>query len=129
MTKCDDASIVSRERFGNHFILVDHAIRDFRIGIHGIDSVTGKQLGLATGDVTQFTSYEEFNEAFLKQFAHIIDTCIDIANKRERYIAQINPSVLLSATIKNSLETMQDAYGFGVKYPTSAILLCSFVYL
>ena len=93
---------------------------------NGIDSVTGKQLGLATGDVTQFTSYEEFNEAFLKQFAHIIDTCIDIANKRERYIAQINPSVLLSATIKNSLETMQDAYGFGVKYPTSAILLCSF---
>lgn len=93
---------------------------------NGVDSVTGKQLGLKTGDVARFTTFEEFHDAFLKQFAYIVDTCIDIANKRERHIAQINPSVLLSATIKNSLETMKDAYGFGVKYPTSALLLCSF---
>lgn len=93
---------------------------------NGVDSITGKHLGLSTGDVTQFTTFDEFYGAFLKQFAYIIDTCIDIANKRECYISQINPSVLLSATIKNSLETMQDAYGFGVKYPTSALLLCSF---
>lgn len=93
---------------------------------NGIDSITGKQLGLKTGDVTQFSTFDEFYEAFLKQFAYIVDNCIEIANKRECQIARINPSVLLSATIKNSLETMQDAYGFGVKYPTSAILLCSF---
>ena len=92
----------------------------------GIDSVTGKQLGLRTGDVAQFETFEEFYNAFITQFAYIIDNSIEIANKREKHIAEINPSVLLSATIKNSLETMKDAYGFGVKYPTSALLLCSF---
>jgi len=93
---------------------------------NGVDSVTGKQLGLKTGDVTSFSSFDEFYTAFLKQFAYIIDTCIEIANQREKHIGNINPSVLLSATVPHSLESMKDAYAFGVKYPTSAILLCSF---
>lgn len=92
----------------------------------GFDSVTGKKLGLETGDVTSFNSFDEFYDAFLKQMANIVDVCIDIANSREKYVGDINPSVLLSAITPNSLETMKDAYAFGVKYPTSAILLCSF---
>lgn len=93
---------------------------------NGIDYVTGKQIGLKTGDVNEFKSFEDFYNAFLRQLAYIIDTCIDIANKREKYVGEINPSVLLSATIPKSLESMKDAYAFGVKYPTSALLLCSF---
>lgn len=93
---------------------------------NGTDTVTGKQIGIKTGDVTAFKSFDEFFDAFLKQMAHITDTCIDIANKREKYVGEINPSVLLSATVENSLKTMKDAYAFGVKYPTSALLLCSF---
>lgn len=93
---------------------------------NGFDSVTGKKLGLETGDVTSFSSFDEFYDAFLKQMANIVDVCIDIANSREKYVGDINPSVLLSAITPNSLETMKDAYAFGVKYPTSALLLCSF---
>ncbi|MBQ3124347.1 MAG: hypothetical protein IJC09_02840 [Clostridia bacterium] len=93
---------------------------------NGIDSVTGKKLGLETGDVTSFSSFDEFYNAFLKQMANIVDVCIDIANSREKYVGDINPSVLLSAITPNSLETMKDAYSSGVKYPTSALLLCSF---
>lgn len=93
---------------------------------NGIDSVTGKKLGLETGDVTSFSSFDEFYNAFLKQMANIVDVCIDIANSREKYVCDINPSVLLSAITPNSLETMKDAYSSGVKYPTSALLLCSF---
>lgn len=93
---------------------------------NGFDSVTGKKLGLETGDVTSFSSFDEFYGAFLKQMANIVDVCIDIANSREKYVGDINPSVLLSAITPNSLETMKDAYAFGVKYPTSALLLCSF---
>ena len=33
---------------------------------------------------------------------------------------------MLSATIEGSLEKITDAYAFGMKYPTSSILLCSF---
>ena len=93
---------------------------------NGFDSVTGKKLGLETGNVASFSSFDEFYDAFLKQMANIVDVCIDIANSREKYVGDINPSVLLSAITPNSLETMKDAYAFGVKYPTSALLLCSF---
>lgn len=93
---------------------------------NGTDLVTGKKLGIETGDVTSFKTFDEFHEAFLKQFAYMIDTCITIAKTREKHVGEINPSVLLSAITPNSLETMKDAYAFGVKYPTSAILLCSF---
>lgn len=93
---------------------------------NGADFVTGKKIGIETGDINEFRCFEDFYTAFTKQLAYITDCCIDIANQREKYIAQINPSVLLSATIPNSLETMKDAYAFGVKYPTSALLLCSF---
>ena len=93
---------------------------------NGVDSVTGKKLGLETGAVTSFSSFDEFYDAFLKQMANIVDVCINIANSREKYVGDINPAVLLSAITPNSLKTMQDAYSVGVKYPTSALLLCSF---
>ena len=93
---------------------------------NGVDSVTGKILGLQTGDVTAFKSFDEFYNAFIRQMAHITDTCINIANTREKHVGEVNPSVLVSAITPHSLEVMKDAYAFGVKYPTSALLLCSF---
>lgn len=89
---------------------------------NGIDTVTGKQLGAATGDVTAFKSFAEFYDAFLKQMAYLFDTVINMARRYEKYVAEINPSVMLSGTMERSLQKKVDAYGFGVKYPTSAIL-------
>lgn len=92
----------------------------------GVDTVTGKRLGLQTGDVSSFQTFDAFYEAFLKQFTNILDTILDTARKYEKYVSIINPSVMLSATIESSLEKAVDSYGFGVKYPTSSMLLCSF---
>lgn len=93
---------------------------------NGIDTVTGKRLGLQTGDVCAFRTFGEFYAAFLKQFTHILDTILDTARQYEKYVSVINPSVMLSATVESSLEKAVDAYGSGVKYPTSSMLLCSF---
>lgn len=92
----------------------------------GIDGVTGKRLGLATGDVAKMESFEAFYAAFLKQFAHILDTVIDAARRYEKHVGETNPSVLLSAAVESSLEKGVDAYAFGFKYPTSCLMLCSF---
>lgn len=93
---------------------------------NGIDTVTGKQIGLKTGSIENFHSFEEFYSAFLKQWAYILDNAMEMARKYEHRVAEINPSVMLSATIEGSLEKITDAYAFGMKYPTSSILLCSF---
>ncbi len=89
---------------------------------NGLDEGTVKQIGLKTGDVTEFKTFDEFYEAFLKQLAHLIDEAIGMARRYEHYVADVNPAIMLSATMKRALEKKVDAYAFGVKYPTSSIL-------
>lgn len=93
---------------------------------NGYDEVLGKEIGLKTGDVTSFKSFEEFYSAVIAQLTHIIDEAIGTARKYECYVAEVCPSVMLSATMKRSLEKKIDAYAFGVKYPTSSLLYNAF---
>jgi len=93
---------------------------------NGVDTVTGLRLGIETGDVADMRTFDDFYAAFIAQFTHILDTILDTARQYEQYVDVINPSVMLSATVERSLEKAVDAYGWGVKYPTSSMLLCSF---
>jgi formate C-acetyltransferase len=92
----------------------------------GIDTVTGKQIGLKTGDVGEMKSFDDFYAAFIAQFTNILDNILYAARKYERFVNVTNPSVMFSATIESSLKKGVDAYGYGMKYPTSSMLLCSF---
>lgn len=89
---------------------------------NGYDEIAGKQIGLKTGEVETFKTFEEFYDAVIKQLTHLIDEAIGMARKYEHYVAEVNPSIMLSATMKHALERKVDAYAFGVKYPTSSIL-------
>lgn len=93
---------------------------------NGFDRVTGKRLGLETGDFTSFTCFDEFYEAFTKQLRHIVDTSISVSLVQEALLDKVNPAVMISGTNERSMKKMLDGYSFGVKYTNSAILLCSF---
>jgi pyruvate-formate lyase len=54
------------EHMAGAFNLVQAKVMEVTLH-NGFDPRTGKQLGLKTGDVTKFTSIEQFYEAFLKQ--------------------------------------------------------------
>jgi len=89
---------------------------------NGYDEGLGKQIGIKTGDVTKFKTFDEFYSAVIAQLTHLIDEAIGMARKYEHYVAEVSPSIMLSATMKRALEKKIDAYAFGVKYPTSSIL-------
>ena len=93
---------------------------------NGVDTVTGKRLGTETGDVESFATFDEFYEAYIKQFKYMLDTIIDTARRYEKYVSYIEPSIMLSATVEDALKKATDAYGYGFKYTNSCILLCSF---
>ena len=93
---------------------------------NGYDTVTGKNIGISTGNVEEFKSFDEVYGAFKKQIEHILDTMIQTARKYEKYVAEICPSIMLSATVEGALRKAQDAYAFGFKYPTSTLLISSF---
>ncbi len=92
---------------------------------NGVDTLTGEQVGLNTGLIDSFKSFDEFYNAFIKQLSHLFDSIIEMAREYEHLVCEVNPSVELSGTMEQSLEKKVDAYAFGVKYPTSSILLCS----
>jgi len=67
-----------------------HAAKVFDLTLHnGVDLKTGKQLGLATGDIRNFKSYNELYDAFIKQYEYFTELCVKIY----RFLAQITPEV------------------------------------
>ncbi len=93
---------------------------------NGFDTITGKQIGIKTGEVEDFKSFDDVYNAFMKQFKNIVDTMIETASRYDKYVGEITPSIMLSATVQSALEKAVDAYAFGVKYPTSTLFLVSF---
>ena len=70
----------------------------------GTDVMTGRRVGLETGDAGSFQSFEEFYRAFLRQWENLIEESVRIGNAYEGKLAQINPSNLYSATVENALK-------------------------
>ena len=93
---------------------------------NGFDDRLGKQLGLSTGELSGFRSFEDFYEAFLKQLTHLIDSTMAMADSYEKYMGYVNPSSIYSGTIVHSLECARDGYQDGVRFNNSAILIIGF---
>ena len=93
---------------------------------NGFDHSLNKQIGLSTGVLSSFTSFEDFYFAFLRQWAHLIDVAMKITNEAEQYLAFVNPSSLYSATIETAMRNGKDGYGGGIKFSNNGMLNCSF---
>lgn len=93
---------------------------------NGFDTVTNKQVGVKTGEITAIKTFEDFYFAFLKQWEYLIEQSMKITNDAERFLAFVNPSSMYSATIETSLKNGKDGYGGGVKFNNNAMLNCGF---
>lgn len=96
---------------------------------NGFDNRISKQVGLKTGDVSKFKSFEDFYAAVLTQWSFIIEKGIEIINEFEKDLSYINPSSIYSATVEESLKNARDGYQNGVKFNNSALLNCGFASL
>jgi formate C-acetyltransferase len=91
---------------------------------NGIDQLTGKQVSIATGDATTFTSYEELYEAFTRQLEHVVNLKIRVNNYIERMYAKYSPAPFLSVVIHDCIEKGKDYYDGGPRYNTNYIQCC-----
>lgn len=96
---------------------------------NGYDKRLGKQIGIKTGEVSNFKTFTEFYSATLKQWENLIELSMKAASSYEPYLCRINPSLMYSATIEESLKKGTDAYQNGVKFNNSAMLCCGFASL
>jgi pyruvate formate-lyase/glycerol dehydratase family glycyl radical enzyme len=88
---------------------------------NGIDPVTGKIAGLATGDPLTFKTFDELYEAFLKQLQFIVDQKVRVSNYIDRMFAKYAPAPLLSVLIDDCIAKGRDYYNAGPRYNTSYI--------
>ncbi|MDX2441711.1 MAG: glycyl radical protein [Desulfobacterales bacterium] len=88
---------------------------------NGVDPMTGKQIGIQTGDPVKFTRFDELFKAFQKQ----LDYFIDIKIKGNNIIEQINagymPVPLLSLVTEDCISNGLDYNQGGARYNTSYI--------
>lgn len=91
---------------------------------NGINPVTGKKVGIETGDPHNFKSYDELYEAFLKQLQYVVDQKMRVSNYIDRMFAKYAPAPFLSVVIDDCITKGRDYYDGGPRYNTSYIQCC-----
>jgi len=87
----------------------------------GVDPVSGKRLGLQTGDARQFGSFDEVIVAFKKQLHHFVEVKIRGNNTIERLYAEVLPSPFMSLLISDCIANGKDYHAGGARYNTNYI--------
>ena len=96
---------------------------------NGYDNRCNKQIGIKTGEIDSFETFEDFYRAVILQWEYLIEKSVEIGNEYDKYLSYVNPSSMYSATIKTSLKNAFDGYGGGVKFNNSCMLNCGFASL
>jgi pyruvate formate-lyase/glycerol dehydratase family glycyl radical enzyme len=88
---------------------------------NGLDPRTGQQIGLQTGDLRAFTSFDALFDAYCQQLNHFIDIKVRGNNVIERLYAEYMPAPFLSLLIDDCIATGKDYHNGGPRYNTSYI--------
>lgn len=91
---------------------------------NGIDPLTGRKIGLATGDPREFKDFEELYAAFEKQLKYVVDCKMRVNNFLEQMYATYAPATFLSVVISDCIENGKDYYNGGPRYNTNYIQCC-----
>jgi pyruvate formate-lyase/glycerol dehydratase family glycyl radical enzyme len=88
---------------------------------NGLDSRTGKKIGLDTGNPAEFSSFDELLDAFKRQLNYLIDIKIKGNNIIERLYAEHLPVPFLSLLINDCIAKGKDYNDGGARYNTNYI--------
>ncbi|MBN2185187.1 MAG: glycyl radical protein [Candidatus Krumholzibacteriota bacterium] len=88
---------------------------------NGVDPLTGVLIGIETGDPRQYSSFEEFYEAFEKQLGYFVDIKIKGNFLIESLWARILPAPFMSLLIDDCIQNGADYNAGGARYNSSYI--------
>ncbi|MCP4726789.1 MAG: glycyl radical protein [bacterium] len=88
---------------------------------NGTDPLTGKKIGIKTGDPKKFSTFDDLFSAYKKQLRHFVDIKVKGNNIIERIYADYMPVPFLSLLIDDCIKTGKDYHDGGARYNTSYI--------
>ncbi|NDP20535.1 MAG: hypothetical protein GZ091_05595 [Paludibacter sp.] len=83
---------------------------------NGVDHITGKQLGLQTGHLKDFKSYDEFFKAFKKQLSFFIEILADHEELEYVESAKQAPYLYLSMLYDDCIARGKAIFAGGIRY-------------
>jgi trans-4-hydroxy-L-proline dehydratase len=90
----------------------------------GVDPLSGKLVGVRTGDPLAFETLDDLYDAFERQLHYIVDMKIRVNNYIERMFALNAPAPFLSVVIRDCIKKGKDYYNGGPRYNTNYIQCC-----
>ena len=87
----------------------------------GVCLLSGKQMGLKTGTLEDYATYEELEAAFAQQLQHYIERMIKCCEVVEVMHAEVLPSAFLSSVIDDCIAKGVDVTAGGAYYNYSGI--------
>lgn len=90
---------------------------------NGFDKLTNLQIGIKTGEVANFQTFDDFYTAYLKQLEHITISYMEALKVFEGTMYGVNPALMFSPTLKPCVKTLTDAYDNAIE--NSSTLLVS----
>lgn len=88
---------------------------------NGVNPVTGRRIGLKTGDPTRFRSFDELLEAYKKQMEYFVDIKIKGSNVIDRIHARYVPTPFASTLVDDCVKRGKDYGSGGARYNRSHI--------
>ncbi len=90
---------------------------------NGKCAISGKEVGLRTGEMWEYTSFEEFFAAYKEQVEYIAADCVRSANLSQRMMAKYCPNPHRSLLYEGCLEKGLDMKNGGPIYGHAQILI------
>ncbi len=88
----------------------------------GVSLLTGRQIGLRTGILADYSSYDKLYDAFWKQVDFFIERAVECANRTDKLMAELRPVPFLSAIMNDCIEKGRDFRKDGARYNFSGFL-------
>lgn len=91
---------------------------------NGVDLLTGKQVSIKTGELSEFKTFDDLYAAFEKQMAYVVDTKIGVDNYLRYQYATNMAATYLSCVINDCIKNGKDYYNGGPRYNSDYIQCC-----
>lgn len=121
MTGCLDVNIVARSRIGSYGMFIVPLVLD--IFMHnGVDPNTGLKVGLETGDLESFATFEEFVTAFQRQLAHFMGLAAEKNNVELAVVKDLFPDPIRSSLMIDAVKEGRDIFDRTMPFENGAVL-------
>lgn len=83
---------------------------------NGVCQMSGEQMGLATGSLTDYKTFEELQDAYRRQIEHFVKMMVCSLNCTERLIGDYGQHIFSSLLLDGCIESGKDCTCGGAKY-------------